>query len=96
MMELVNNNGGFTIIGWYKRGNIADRTIVYQNKNANESSYASASTANDTSIQVDNSKIIFHPCVVKPTDPKFFETDHPLKKELDDLNFYVSKLIHAA
>ena len=82
MMELVNNNGRFTVIGWYKRGNIADRTIVFQNKNSNKSSYASVLTANDTSNQVNSSKVIFHPCVVKPTNPNFFDTNDPLKKNL--------------
>ena len=32
--NVLNENGGFTVIGWYKRDNISDRTILHQ-KNHN-------------------------------------------------------------
>ena len=33
VIEFINNNGGFNVIGWYKRGNISDRTILHQKNN---------------------------------------------------------------
>jgi hypothetical protein len=27
-IDLINNNGGFTIVGWHKRGIINDRSVI--------------------------------------------------------------------
>ena len=67
---LINNNGGFTVTGWYKRGEVTDRTILHQNKNSD--AFAKPNVSSDKENQVDNSKITFHPCLIKPTNPDFF------------------------
>ena len=28
VVELVNNNGGWTVVGWYKRGVITDKSLL--------------------------------------------------------------------
>ena len=30
VIELINDNDGFTVTGWYKRGNAADQTLLHQ------------------------------------------------------------------
>ena len=93
-IELINDNGGFTVIGWYKRGNIADRTILHQNKvNSEGKAYAPVS-GNDESNQIDNGKINFHPCVIKPTNNNFFDRERVLYRLLNQNKFDVSKLMH--
>lgn len=59
IIELINDNRGFTVINWYKRGNVDDHTILYQNKvNSDGKAYAPVS-GNDKSNQIDNGKILF-------------------------------------
>ena len=32
-IDYINENGGFTVVGWYKRGQVQDRTLLIHNKN---------------------------------------------------------------
>ena len=32
-IDLVNENGGFKVIGWHKRSKIIDQTLVHQESN---------------------------------------------------------------
>eukprot|EP00957_Ditylum_brightwellii_P031858 2415802-Ditylum_brightwellii.AAC.1 len=45
VIEYINENEGFTVIGWYKRGNIEDCTTLHQ-INANEGNFKETSTNN--------------------------------------------------
>ena len=65
-----NENGGFTIVGWYKRGNISDCTILHQ-KNNND---GSKQRFNDTSSseEIDYRTITYHLYAIKPTNADFF------------------------
>ena len=68
---------GFTTCGWHKRGNIADHNILHHSNNTNDVKsrpYAS-SLASDNSNQVENRKIIFHPCVNRAINPDCFDPD---------------------
>ena len=58
------------MIGWYKRGQVQDRTVLIQNENENSSRYGSS---NNAPVQVDNSTIKFHPCVIRPTKKDFYK-----------------------
>ena len=69
-INYINANGGFTVIGWYKRGQVQDRTVLIQNENENSSRYGSS---NNAPVQVDNSTIKFHPCVIRPTKKDFYK-----------------------
>ena len=33
-IDLIDDNGGFTVTGWYKCVEVTDRTILHQNKNS--------------------------------------------------------------
>ena len=52
----------------YKRGEVIDHTILHQDKNSDK--FAKPNVSSDKENQVDNSKIIFHPCLIKPTNIK--------------------------
>ena len=93
-IDLINDNGGFTVTVWYKRGEVTDRTILHQNKNSD--AFAKPNVSSDKENQVDNSKITFHPCLIKPTNPAFFADNTNLYQSLQDLKFDVSKLLHLA
>ena len=93
IIEYINENGGFTVIRWYKRGNIGDCTILHQ-INANDGNMKQTST-NDCN-QVDNSKITYHPCVIKPTNSDFYDENHEHFKAIDKMKFDVSKLLYVS
>jgi hypothetical protein len=94
-IDLINRNGGFTVTGWYKRGEVTDRTILHQTNNSD--SYSKSNLSSDKKDnQVDNSKITFHPCVIKPTNPDFSVNNTALYQALQALKFDVSKLLHLA
>ena len=56
IVEFTNENGGFTLIRWYRRGSIADRTILKHNSNDTHPRVYNKETS-----QVDNSSIVFSP-----------------------------------
>ena len=89
-LRLINDNGGFTVIGWYKRGNIQDRTILHQNNNNPDNNKLFVNIETDT---VDNSKIMFHPCVIRPSNDDFFDKTNDLFIALQEIKFDVSTLL---
>ena len=92
-IELINDNGGFTVSGWYKRGEINDRTIVHQN-NSTENIQKNNNAIPDNNAQVDNSKIIFHPCVIRATNSEFYKDGSVLNKKLFEGKYDVGQLLH--
>ena len=91
IIDVINLNGGFSVTGWYKKGLIKDRTILHQVNNDDARKYSNG-IDDDT---VDNSKIIFHPCVVRPTNPDATKEDSELHKLIKSKKFDVNKLLHA-
>ena len=93
-VKMINDNGGFTIIGWYKRGHIQDRTVLVQNANEQNANKYNVQTNQNT--QVDNSVINFHPCVVRPSNKKYYEEGSTELKNLKDNKFDVNQLMSTA
>ena len=93
-IDIINDNGGFIVTGWYKRGEVTDCTILHQNKNSD--AFAKPKVSSDKENQVDNRKITFHPCFIKPTLPEFFADNTNLYQSLQAWKFDVSKLLHLA
>ena len=91
-IDLINDNGGFTVTGWYKCGEVNDRTILHQNKKSD--AFVKPNVSSDQEYQVNNSKITFHPCLIKPTNLDFFVDNTNLYQSLYALKFDVSKLFH--
>lgn len=92
VIRLINSNGGFTVIGWYKRGKITDRTLLHQKKK-NDSQKQSNETSD---VQIDNRTINYHPCVIKPTNTSFFDKKSKLCNDLATLKFDSSVLLHSS
>ena len=91
-IDLINENGGFNVTGWYTRGEVTDRTILHQNKNSD--AFANPNVSSDKENQVDYIKIKFHPCLIKPTNPEFFTENTNLYQSFQALNSDVSKFLH--
>ena len=68
VVRYININGGFTVIGWYKRGVIIDKILVSQN-------VGRTGTGNNGNqlddVQVDNGEVNFHFICIVPTSSSF-------------------------
>ena len=93
-IDLINENGGFTVTGWYKREEVTDHTILHQNKNSD--AFAKPNVSSDKENQVENSKITFHSCLIKPTNPDVFTDNTTLYQSLQALKFDARKLLYLA
>ena len=97
-INLINNNGGFTIVGWYKRGVINDRTIVNARAaNSNSSGLgvnvsANNNNNNDDQVQVDSGDISYHIVSISPTNRNFLNQQSVLGHQLDQLKYDVSEI----
>ena len=89
-VDLINKNGGFTIIGWYKRGQVQDRTVLIQKSSENTSKF---SNTNNEPSKVDNSEIKIHPCVICPSNDEFYNKKSNLTKNLNEIKFDVKELM---
>lgn len=67
-IKYINDNGGFTVIGWYKRGQINDRSMFV-------SGTSSTNQNTQPQEQIDNGKVIPHPCFVQPTSLDLLNLD---------------------
>lgn len=87
VIEFINNNGGFTVVGWYKRGIINDRALVGNNGNNNNSNM---NNSNNEEVQVDNGEVNYHIIQMQPTDHELLNPHTALGSELQELKFDVS------
>ena len=87
-VNYINENGGFTIVGWYNRGRINDQSM---DNDANLNNTRNASNNNDDQ-QVDNGEIGYHLCVVSPSNHRFFEEYSELYSTLETKKFNVDTL----
>ena len=65
----VNENGGWTVVGWYKRGMIDDKSMV----NDSASRTNNNATANET--QVESGNLNYHICQIRPTKCETYENN---------------------
>jgi hypothetical protein len=92
-IQLINNNGGFTIIGWYKKGLINDKGLIaLQNNDANGGSGGQQSNSmynnnNDDTAQVDSGELSYHIVSILPTNRDFLHRSSQLGRELNDLKY---------
>ena len=70
-IDFINENGGFTIIGWYKRGVINDQSIITENIVQGGNNGISNNTSTDN--QIDNGEMNYHPYFIKPTDMQLLD-----------------------
>ena len=88
-IKLINNNGGFTVVGWYKRGMVNGRVILSATEGADERFKRMFSTE---VTQVDSGKLHIHPCLITPSNTTFSDKASVLRSRLDSMKFDTSNL----
>ena len=88
VVNLINNNGGFTISGWYKRGMINDQALAPNKGNdGNKGNHSAYNNNGMDNVQTSNSKISYHVCTVKPSNVSFYQEGSFLSQSLNELKF---------
>ena len=82
MIRFVNSNGGWTIIGWYSRGVINDKTLTGM--------ISSTNNQNNAEVQVDGGDLNYHFCKIVPTDTSLLDTDSVNGRLLNEMKFDVN------
>ena len=96
--QLINSQGGFTVVGWYKKGLINDKSlIVVQNINnggnaAGGNSNTNQYNNNNETVQVESGDVSYHIISISPTNRDFFYETTQLSAQLKDLKFHVSHI----
>ena len=93
IVHYINNQGGWTVVGWYKRGLISDRTLLDTNTSTSASSVPNNTTED---LQVAAGQICLHVVQLLPTNRDFLDETTTLGKELKDKKYDVSKLVNQA
>lgn len=75
-VEYINNNGGWTIIGWYKRGIINDQSMIGMTEDGEQQ-------------KVDSGTVHFHIVSLLPSNRDFLNNSSDLGKALDNIKFNV-------
>ena len=86
-INLINQNGGFTVVGWYKRGVISDKSLISQDKNT-----IGYNSTTEADAQIDSGEICYHIVQIIPSDRDFLDPTTTLGSELSDLKFDVSTI----
>ena len=87
VVDFINTNGGWTAIGWYKRGEIKDRSLLDSTANNGQNS-------NNVDENVGSGKINYHIVQLMPTDVRILDSTTSLGRELDSLKYDVSQIRH--
>ena len=89
---LTNNSGGFTVVGWYKRGIINDRNLIVA-RNGNNNGNNHNNTEED--VQVNAGDICYHFVQIIPTNREFLDPRSPLYQQLSELKYDINKIKNA-
>ena len=80
VLHLINSNGGWTVIGWYKRGAITDKSLL------------EVPLSNVVSTQVAAGQINYHIVQMMPTNKSFLVHGTALYRDLQRKKYNVSNL----
>ena len=95
-IEFISNNGGFSVVGWYKRGIINDqsllaaRKIVNNNSNGNSSNNNNNENNRSDDLQVDSGEISYHFVHIFPTNRDFLDPTTTLGHQLREKKYNVT------
>ena len=89
VIDLINDEQGFSIVGWYKRGLINDRGLVSGGSNNNVAGTNHNNSGDQN--QVNNGDISFHVVEIRPTNPNFLKPTTALGERLASAKFDVSR-----
>ena len=87
VIKYVNSNLGWTVIGWYKRGVINDKSLL--------SSTTNHTMNNNENTEVGSGKVNFHVTQLLPSDKNLLDTNHEKGIELNDLKYDISLINQA-
>lgn len=85
VVDFVNDNSGWTVVGWYKRGAIKDRCLI-------ESSGSINTTNGNEDSMVGLAKLSFHIVKLTPTNQALLDRNTDLGTDLTERKFNVSRL----
>ena len=88
-IKFINDNGGFTIVGWYKRGEINDQSMLTSsmpNSNFNNSN------EDNNHTRVDAAEVSYHIVQIIPTNRNLLDKGHRLEVELHDKKYDVASI----
>ena len=83
----VNDNGGWTAVGWYKRGVITDKSLLVSGVTTNVN--------NEESDQIDSGHINYHVVQLLPTNKSILRTTSTLGSFYETMKYDVSNLPQA-
>lgn len=86
-IELINSHGGFCVVGWYKRGQITDKSMI--TAITLNSSTNSTYNTNPEPVHVDSGDISHHIVQIMPHNHDFLDKSTELGIQLNDLKFDV-------
>ena len=89
VVDYVNDNGGWTVVGWYKRGVINDRSLLEANSTQHPSNNQ------DSTNEVDAGQLSYHVVQLLPTNQDMHQRGNESFRELNDLRYDVSKINQA-
>ena len=83
VINFVNENDGWTVVGWYKRGSMKDRSLIEASNNNN---------SNEEDTTVASGKLNMHIIELLPTNHQMMNSTTELGRNLDALKFDVGNL----
>ena len=86
VVEFVNDNGGWTVVGWYKRGAIKDRSLIESSSSNN------TTNGNNEDVTVGSGKLNFHIVELMPTNQAILDRNTDLGMGLQQQKFDISRL----
>lgn len=90
IIGFVNDHGGWTVIGWYSRGVINDRTLTGINSSISNNTNNGGS--NNAEVQVDGSGLTFHFVKIIPTDSTLLNRNSYAGGRFDTMKFDVGSI----
>ena len=91
-VDLINNNGGFTVLGWYKKGLINDKSLMTTQALSNNTTNSDNYNNDDQVQQVDLGDVSYHIVSISPTNHDFLDHSTELGIQLINLKFNVSTI----
>lgn len=88
-IKLVNANGGYTIVGWYKRGMINDKTLIAAHNDGD----TGAKSVDGVNVSTDSGDISVHFTCILPTNRDFMDRTTLLGAELHAMKFNPNCLV---
>eukprot|EP00957_Ditylum_brightwellii_P023713 1789437-Ditylum_brightwellii.AAC.1 len=91
---LISENGGFTVVGWYKRGIISDQILLAARRilNNNNAIGINRNSNNNEELQVDTGDISYHFVHIVPTNHNFLDYSTSLGQHLNGLKYNVTEI----